>query len=572
MSHESARYLFIHVPKTAGTSVITVLRTLFGVQEVMEAADSNFDNLDLEALAGYRVLAGHFKWDQVTHFPDRRLFTFLREPIDLVVSKYYYMRNMADPIQPTTELCKRRSLEEILWDDGVETTQFRNATVRQLAGVGPGVRHLGHEAFNRAVSMLHRCDFVGISEDFEESLDVMSYTFAWPLVEVVPRDNVTQGRPPLAEVDRSLIERIRVLNELDLHLYQHARELFHARKRDAIRAAAQCRAAGGNLAAAGRVPVQAVAMQRPLGHEGPVSADDPCARMRIVAMGVQGPSAGTAVFRSGDSVTVTITAIANTTIRNVAFKLFVYNRFHQLQFSSSTDRHAPPFTMQQQALFRASFKMKMSLACGWYQVSAAANAEVDGMRRWLDHLQDGARFELEGLAQGEFGGIVDLDPSISLWPDPELAQPYALGDEIWFTAEGNSDRYAMHGWAVPEDWGRWTVGEEAHLLIAINLLPDHDVTMTAAVLTMCPPQRPDIAVDVLVNGQTIDTWSFHEPDSTEERSTRVEAGALRPITHVMFRIREPLVPEDLGLSTDTRALGLGMIRLRLSDPYSDLNG
>lgn len=75
ISHEH-QFIFIHVPKTGGTSISTVLRD-HGVY------------LETDGLkhAGLEVVAARFGWDVVDEY---FVFGFVRHPVDRLVSLYHY--------------------------------------------------------------------------------------------------------------------------------------------------------------------------------------------------------------------------------------------------------------------------------------------------------------------------------------------------------------------------------------------------------------------------------------------------------------------------------------------------
>ena len=87
-------YLFFHVSKTAGTSLREYFRQVLGANEVGPSTDfrgsSTSDNASVSTC---RMVVGHFSFEQVAHFPGRRILTFLRNPVDVVVSTYFFFRN-----------------------------------------------------------------------------------------------------------------------------------------------------------------------------------------------------------------------------------------------------------------------------------------------------------------------------------------------------------------------------------------------------------------------------------------------------------------------------------------------
>ena len=86
------RYLYFHVPKTAGKSIRLALTQVFGEEQVSPTLGVEPWTHLRDELSRYRVIAGHFTYEQLALFPNYRLFTLLRDPVDIIVSKYYYYR------------------------------------------------------------------------------------------------------------------------------------------------------------------------------------------------------------------------------------------------------------------------------------------------------------------------------------------------------------------------------------------------------------------------------------------------------------------------------------------------
>ncbi len=98
----------VHVPKCAGVSLGRVFEHAYGSDAILlDYADRPADpfspmNLDPEgffercashgsiALAGKRVIHGHFNIRKYEHVPARCRITFLREPIDRTISHYFF--------------------------------------------------------------------------------------------------------------------------------------------------------------------------------------------------------------------------------------------------------------------------------------------------------------------------------------------------------------------------------------------------------------------------------------------------------------------------------------------------
>lgn len=88
---------FLHIPKTAGMSVISEIRRIVG--------DKNSSPITLHTQAkggpqmpaGYRFYSGHLDWDEVDNLPENRfVFTILRDPKERIASFYFYSLREAE--------------------------------------------------------------------------------------------------------------------------------------------------------------------------------------------------------------------------------------------------------------------------------------------------------------------------------------------------------------------------------------------------------------------------------------------------------------------------------------------
>lgn len=88
--------VYIHFPKAAGTSLIQSIRDHYGDDSAMgdyshpPPASWAHDPPDLSTQV--RAVFGHFHADRYATFTDAFRFTFLREPVDNLISIYYFWR------------------------------------------------------------------------------------------------------------------------------------------------------------------------------------------------------------------------------------------------------------------------------------------------------------------------------------------------------------------------------------------------------------------------------------------------------------------------------------------------
>lgn len=92
---DHSRIIFIHIAKTAGRSVNDVLRQAYGANAVCDCGPSDLP--DLGAAPQHRVYSGHFSLPAARRaFGPGFHFTFLRDPIERLVSHYYHFKNFSD--------------------------------------------------------------------------------------------------------------------------------------------------------------------------------------------------------------------------------------------------------------------------------------------------------------------------------------------------------------------------------------------------------------------------------------------------------------------------------------------
>src|SRR5689334_20508411 len=91
--------LFLHVPKTAGTSFLMMLRNTFGdsrvhrVQHLDEHIQTTVDQIVDNDLDKLSCLTGHLPIHLFEHTLDRfQPFTILREPVARILSLYRFLR------------------------------------------------------------------------------------------------------------------------------------------------------------------------------------------------------------------------------------------------------------------------------------------------------------------------------------------------------------------------------------------------------------------------------------------------------------------------------------------------
>lgn len=226
--------IFLHLPKTGGGTLSDVLRREYGQRAVLELYDSSYGEEVASLLPGsgdtVRVVIGHLYFGIHAFLPNSAQYvTLLREPVERVVSHYYFVRN--DPTHYLYETAQQLNLHDFVIARGAH--EPNNDQTRLLSGkrfaASPGA--FPDEMLAEAKENLSRhFAVVGLTEAFDESLLLMQRTFGWRRPYYMRR-NVGRNRPGIDALPDATIDVIRASNELDIELYHYATALFRKQLR-----------------------------------------------------------------------------------------------------------------------------------------------------------------------------------------------------------------------------------------------------------------------------------------------------------------------------------------------------
>ncbi|TLM80011.1 sulfotransferase family 2 domain-containing protein [Microbulbifer harenosus] len=205
--------VFVHVPKTAGTSFRLGVDQFFGEDRVCRdygAGSSDTSAIVNECLyersdmwdfrlkfeqSNYQFLTGHFGASRyMPAFPVVNMITFLRDPLQRTVSEYHHLVKHAG---------YEGSLEQFY-----RSPQFINRQHNMFRGV--------HWA---------ALGFVGITERYDESLDLLRDGFGLDVPRMESNTGRENWREPYRLSEDQEIE-FRRLNAADIRLYNMARDQF----------------------------------------------------------------------------------------------------------------------------------------------------------------------------------------------------------------------------------------------------------------------------------------------------------------------------------------------------------
>jgi radical SAM superfamily enzyme YgiQ (UPF0313 family) len=170
----------------------------------------------------------------------------------------------------------------------------------------------------------------------------------------------------------------------------------------------------------------------------------------------------------------------------------------------------------------------------------------------------------------------NFDPAFAL-PTVSTAQgAYPMGRVIDFSNKIEGTSFVGAGWSGPEDWGRWSDGPRASLSIPLPATVGSDLILRFEGSAYVGRHKPTLRVAVEICGDMLDEWLFRESDIDYQsqgfwtRETRIPAALVqgRRAVEVVFHMEDPIAPSSHQASIDSRKLGIGLQRLRLSAAHA----
>jgi len=212
-------YVFHHIPKCGGTSVFSALGGWFNVildyrnytAELPPHVVLNYGNLTgeisppikLDTLLPTDCLCGHFEVDgnylhqrypEILRSRKYKVFTFVRDPLELKISLYYYEKKLGV-------------------NDGMTLEESLFTRSNYMADRFPCT-------FDNYLEVLDRYFFIGVVEFAQESMDKLANLLGKPRLQL-SYENKSQRDVQCDNLSAEIIDKFKKENKLDYLIYHY---------------------------------------------------------------------------------------------------------------------------------------------------------------------------------------------------------------------------------------------------------------------------------------------------------------------------------------------------------------
>jgi hypothetical protein len=234
-SNEKAIF-FLHIPKCAGTTLTEeIIKKKFKPHESIIFYEHGTQVL-IDLLKGMsqkeqgkiKCIAGHFAFGIHRYYTagPAAYITLLRDPIERVISHYYYVLRREDHYLHQTAVGEKLTLKEYM--ENQLSIELNNGQTRVLAGIGWGAPYgkCPDSMLEQAKANLkNHFAAIGISEQFDEFLQLLNHKLGWVIPEYKSK-NVSENRLKIENIDKKTLAVIEKYNRLDIELYRYVGDFF----------------------------------------------------------------------------------------------------------------------------------------------------------------------------------------------------------------------------------------------------------------------------------------------------------------------------------------------------------
>lgn len=254
MNSKNSLIIFLHIPKTGGSTVWNHLKNQFGNAAISPTHIGEKPNDEVSLIYGHDTYYGiHQKFQKKAPL----YFTFLREPANRMVSGYNWdisLHNYDTDEFPFDQYIQWKAnymtkfLSMYMYNGTLRTIEASKLLSKWYSRINRLASYLGITSmisrsdmshFKRAKEVLDKCSFVGTTETLDEDFDLLlgildldtNYESVNVTGDISIKANNENGfiAQKKIELTQELNELVLKYNKLDYKLYDYAKELRNKR-------------------------------------------------------------------------------------------------------------------------------------------------------------------------------------------------------------------------------------------------------------------------------------------------------------------------------------------------------
>ena len=206
----------VHVPKTAGITFQMILSQIYGTQYIYyDYLESSIPRVykPADIPSEIRVVHGHFPIDKYdSFFPEAKRIIWLRHPIYLLISLYFYWRNIPVVNPDDNSIVAKMKRSKMGVYEYAEQPEVINILCQNICG-----------------RKLTDFNFIGIQEFFTQDLAELKALLGWPAFNScqanINPDLKYQDNLKEILANKAIINKLFENNRADLEIYEEALNL-----------------------------------------------------------------------------------------------------------------------------------------------------------------------------------------------------------------------------------------------------------------------------------------------------------------------------------------------------------
>ena len=223
--------IHLHIPKTGGTTLRDIIQRQYLSKNILtiptlEKSENILETVPSVKINQLEVVQGHLKYG--IHFNLNRgakYFAILRNPIDRVLSTYYYVISQDNNPQNLSSNDNTMSIFEYV-NSGINPFLI-NGQTQLISGKTCSINDpliKSKELLSIAKKNIkENFIFTGTTEQFDESILLLKGILRWKS-PYYSRANKTKNKPDYKKIDKKIRDFIKAHNQLDINLYNYVKK------------------------------------------------------------------------------------------------------------------------------------------------------------------------------------------------------------------------------------------------------------------------------------------------------------------------------------------------------------